>query len=209
MNKYRIVECMQGSDEWYQARLGKITGSVFDKIVTPTGKLSASHEQIINKAVAELIMGETEDTYQSDAMLRGQSLEHDALKFFNFTKGYEFTKVGFLQGTNEDGEDEGWGISPDGYDDKKGLELKCPLAHTHLAYLSGEKLPKEYLQQVQGALWATGKEIWVFGSYHPDFPCFSIEVEPDLKLHKAFDEHIPYCCELIQAKFQKLKEMMK
>lgn len=201
---FTIHDCEQGTEEWFQARLGKITASVFAKVVTTTGKASSQIEEVVNRAVAELVMQEPDETFQGDAMLRGKLLEDQALEFFNFTEGYQFVKCGFLDSG------KGYGCSPDGIDQKieVGLELKCPLAHTHLAYLVGETLPKIYTRQVQGALLVSGYKKWVFGSYHPDFPCLAVEVERDEKIIQPLQKILTECGLLVQEKYVKLTEMI-
>jgi len=200
---FKIIECWQGTDEWHKARLGKLTASTFDKIVTKTGKLSASSEELVNRAVAELVMGEPQQSYQSDSMLRGQSLEVEALEFFNFTCGYKFEAVGFVEAIDAEGASKGYGCSPDGLESSgRGLELKCPEAHTHLDYLSSGKLPDKYKQQVQGALLVTGYDSWIFGSYHPNFPCLRVEVKRDEKFITAIRESLEPCVAQINKKYQ-------
>ena len=199
---FKIIDVQQGTDEWLHSRMGKPTASVFDKIITKTGKLSASSEEIINRAVAELIMGEPDETFQSDAMARGNALESDALDFFNFTYGYEFKAVGFCEALDATGNPLEFGCSPDALDEDQriGLELKCPLAHTHLAYLAAGKLPNKYYQQVQGSMLVTGYDKWIFGSYHPSFKGLHVVVERDEDYIEKMKEHILYCAETIKAR---------
>ena len=202
---FTVVKCEQGSPEWFAARLGKITASVLSSVVTPTGKLSASSDEVVNRAVAELIMNEGDRFFVSDAMLRGQEYEDEAMSFFNFTYDYAFEKAGFLD------TGKGYGCSPDGIDfkNKKGLELKVPLAHTHLAYLADGGCPRIYKQQVQGSLLVSGFDIWVFGSYHPQLPCLRVEVERDNKIIDPMREHLEKCCKLIQEKYLKIKSLVE
>lgn len=208
MKPYQIIDVEQGTDEWFQARLGKITASVFDKVVTKTGKPSSQVDDIVNRAVAEVIVGEPDETFQSDAMLRGKDLEEQALRFFNYTHGYGFKSCGFLSAINPvTGEELGFGCSPDGLDEYGfGLELKCPLAHTHLGYLASGKLPDKYKMQVQGALMITGFKKWIFGSYHPELPSFAIEVERDEKIIEALREHLTEASQLVQKKLLIIRE---
>lgn len=201
---FEIIDCEQGSDEWHQARLGKITASVADKIVTKTGKPSSQMDEVINRAVAELVLGEPDETFVSDAMQRGKDLEKQALQFFNFTNGFEFESVGFLDSL------KGYGCSPDGLNPKQqiGLELKVPLAHTHLGYLVGDALPDKYKMQVQHSLMLTDYDKWIFGSYHPELPCLCVEVGRDEKIIKALRENVEECAAEIQRRLAKIKELM-
>lgn len=174
---YKIINCEQGSDEWFQARLGKWTASFFNKAVTATGKKSTQSRDVVNRLVAEIIIGEPDETFQSDAMERGKELESEALDFLNFTHDLNFKPCGFIDS------ERGYGCSADALDlDKNiGLELKCPAPHTHLEYLVGNELPDKYKQQVQGSLMVTGFDKWYFCSYHPEFPPLVVPVERDEK----------------------------
>jgi YqaJ-like viral recombinase domain len=203
---YRIIDCKQGTHEWLQARLGKISGSIMDRIITKSGKQSASLDDIINRAVAEIIVGEPDETFVSGDMIRGSALEAQALEFYNFVYGFEFKPCGFLQAVSDKGEPLGYGVSPDGIMDLIGLELKCPAAHTHLAYLAKEELPDKYIQQVQAALMVTGFDKWIFGSYHPSFPCVKVEVLRDEKLISLMKPLVLETCEKIQERCIKVRE---
>lgn len=63
------------------------------------------------------------------------------------------------------------GASPDGLiGTDGGLELKCPRSSAiHLErFLSG--IPAEYIPQIQGCMWVTGRKWWHFCSYDPRMP---------------------------------------
>lgn len=172
---FKVIDCAQRSEEWFDARLGKWTASFFDKAITATGKASASADEVNNRLVAELIVGRPDETFQSDAMLRGKELEDEALGFLSITRNFNFVPCGFLDS------ELGYGCSPDAMDfvNSTGLELKCPMAHTHLEYIAGGTLPKKYRAQVQGSMLVTGFARWVFMSYHPDIKPFMVIVERD------------------------------
>lgn len=212
---YEIIDCEQGSPDWFMSRLGQVTASVASRVVTKTGRLSSQANDVINRAVAELVMNEPDDFFVSDTMIRGQELESEALAFFNFTYGYDFKPAGFIKARKsvDDGEffDIGYGCSPDGLDEEKriGIEMKCPLAHTHLAYLVDKVCPDVYFQQVQTALLVTGFPHWAFGSYHPDFPSFLTVVERDEPMIRSLREHLSFCGEEIQRKLKILKEELE
>lgn len=177
-----IINVEQGSPEWFHSRLGKITASNFDKVITSTLKQSSQVESLINIAVSELLLGEPIDTFTSDAMARGKDLEDEALSTVNFITGLDFKKVGFIDSGR------GYGCSPDGLCDGYGLELKCPLIQNHVEYLAGGELPKKYLAQVQGSMAVTGFKEWYFCSYHPGVKPLIVRVDRD-------DE---YCSKLIE-----------
>jgi putative phage-type endonuclease len=202
---YQIIDCEQRSEEWFKARLGKWTASFFDKAITTTGKRSSSSEDANNRLVAELIIGKPDDTFQSEAMLRGSELEDEALEFLNFTHGYNFKKVGFIDSGR------GYGCSLDGNDVENdiGLEMKIPSLHTHLKYLAGKVLPKEYKAQVQGAMMVTGRKKHVFMSYHPEVKPFVIVVERDEEFINEMKKIVEECCFEVQTKYEELTKILE
>lgn len=201
---YKIIECDQRSPEWFAARCGKWTMSFADKAITTTGKRSASADEIVNRLVAEKIIGRPDDTFQSEAMLRGSALEDEALDFINFTYGYNFKKVGFIDSGL------GYGCSPDGDDQDIdiGLEMKIPSLHTHIEYLAGGELPKKYRAQVQGSMMVTGRKKWVFMSYHPEVKPFVVVVERDDEFINALRKIIEDCCIEVNKKYEELTELL-
>jgi hypothetical protein len=86
----------QNSTAWLNARLGIPTASNFNKILTPTGKQSTQASAYVNELVAGLILGEVQQrlvpTYW---MERGQLLEDEARKLYEFTTGYTTADGGF------------------------------------------------------------------------------------------------------------------
>lgn len=171
-----VVDCEQGSPEWFRARAGIPTASVFDKIITPTGKASTQADAYANLLLAELMVGGTVDSFEGNAWTeRGNLLEDEAADFYQFHHGADIQRVGFV--TNDQGT---YGCSPDRLVGEDGLlELKCPAPHTHVKYLLDKKLEQTYRPQVQGQLLVTGRK-WVdLVSYHPEMPPVIIRAERD------------------------------
>ena len=175
----RIIECEQGSVSWWMARAGTPSASNFDRIITPkTGKLSAQAMPYICELIAERVMGgppEGVEAYTSRAMQYGVDTEPEARAYYELESGVKVQQVGFIF------DDSGrFGCSPDGLvGDDGGLELKCPMAKTHVAYLLAGELPTEYRCQVHSSLLVTGRKWWDFMSYCIGFSPFIIRVVPD------------------------------
>jgi hypothetical protein len=88
-------------------------------------------------------------------------------------------------------EDVPVGCSPDGFlGDDMGLEIKCPLAHTHVGYLIDGRIPAMYVPQVQGSMWVTGRPRWTFFSYHPDLDPLIVVVQRDEEFHAALEKYL-------------------
>ena len=187
-----ILDVEQGSDEWFAARVGVPSASIFDKIVTSKGALSTSKQKLIYRLAGERVLGEKEEGYTNGTMQRGIELEPEARLLFELITGLEVEEVGLCYYDKR----KDRSCSPDGHiiNEKEGLEIKCPELQTHVEYLIGKKLPTKYIQQVQGSLYITGLERWHFFSYYPGIKPLHIVVERDeifiAKLSKALDDFV-------------------
>ena len=190
----RISNYEQGSQEWLESRLGRPTASNFGKLLTPTGKLSSSADAYINELIAQRITGELPEFYTNPTMERGNELEPHAKAAYEFTHDVEVVEVGLcLHDTLE------CGASPDGLvGDDGGIEIKCPLPHTHVSYLRDGKIPSKYIPQVQGCLWITGREWWDFMSYHPAMEDLIVRVYRDEAYIKALADAVTSAVEIIE-----------
>jgi exodeoxyribonuclease (lambda-induced) len=85
------------------------------------------------------------------------------------------------------------GASPDGLVGDDGiLEMKCPSPKVHVGYMRTGSVEKDYLSQLQGLLYVSGRK-WVdVQSYCPAYPTVIIRTERDEKyialLEKALAE---------------------
>lgn len=165
----------QGTDEWLKLRLGVPTASNFDRILTPAGKKSSQAIEYANELVAELITGNMQEFYYSEAMARGNELEPFAVSAYEYEKKTGTKEIGFV--TTDDGR---IGCSPDRFIKKDGLlEIKCPLQKGHLKNLLAEDIDKKYIPQVQGQMWLCDRQWCDFMSYHPHIPHCITRIERD------------------------------
>lgn len=196
-----ILDVPQLSEEWFAARVGNPGASSFDKIVTSRGEPSKQYKTYLYGLAAEILSGQKIETYQSAAMQRGIELEAKARQFYEFANDAEVEQVGLCYRD----EDKKYHCSPDGLVDGGGLEIKCPTAPVHIKYLVNGKLPTEYVQQVQGSLFITGKDYWDFLSYYPGVKSLLVRVEPDLKFHAKLHEALEKFCDELAATVRKLQ----
>lgn len=195
----KIINCEQGSLEWFEARLGIPSSSNFDKIITTAGKPSKQREKYMYRLAGEAVSGVLEESYQNAAMLRGIEMEDEAKQLYTLITGNEVTEVGFCV-------EEGYGASPDGLIAEKGcLELKCPLVATHVGYLLANKLPTDYFQQVQGQLLVTGREWADFMSYSPGLKPMIVRVNRDETFINALKIELAVFCEELRVVIGKIK----
>jgi hypothetical protein len=185
----RIISCEQGSDIWWEARRGVPTASRFNRILTPKGKLSAQADGLICDLIGELlslIPPEGIENATTRAMRWGVETESEARAWYSLERGVDVQQVGFC--ISDDGKT---GCSPDGLiGEDGGIEIKCPQAGTHVAYLLDGGLPADYAPQVHGSLITTGRKYWEFLSYSVGLPPLLIRVIPDDytdALRKALD----------------------
>ena len=189
----------QGSNEWLQSRLGKPTASNFGKLITPTGKPSTSAEGYINELIAQRITGELPEFYTNAAMERGNELEPAAKALYEFINDVEVAEVGLCLHDTLD-----CGASPDGLIGVDGgIEIKCPLPHTHIAYLREGVVPSKYIPQIQGCLWITGREWWDFMSYHPAMEDLIVRVERDNEYIKKLADQVERAVDIIKTESKK------
>jgi len=187
-----ILDIEQYSDTWFAERAGRPTASSFDKVVTTKGEPSKSATNYLYQLAGECITGVKTETYQNAVMQRGIEMEAEAKDLFRFAYG-EVREVGLIY------PDEGkrYSCSPDGLLEDAGLEIKCPLIHTHVGYLLANKLPTEYIQQVQGSMLITGFKKHHFMSYYPGLPPLMLEIPRDeIFISKLNAELDKFCLEL-------------
>jgi hypothetical protein len=160
----------QRSDEWRKLRAGRVCASVAgDMMATRKDKAEAAPRRDLRaQLVCEILTGQPqEDAFLSKDMTRGIEVEAEAFAAYEYETSTVVQKVGFLAHR-----EIAAGCSPDGIigDYEGGLELKCPRAANHLAYLRGRRLPAEYTYQITHSLWLTGLPWWDFATYCGQFP---------------------------------------
>lgn len=181
---YRDI--IQGTPEWFALKAGKPSAGSMNRIVTSTGKVSDQREAYLNRLAGERILGRVDmHGFKSESMDRGTGLEPEARDVFSMLNDVEVEQVGFI--TDDLGR---YGCSPDGMMPDSGLEIKCPELHTFVGYAMKGFPKSKYGVQVQGNLFVTGLQSWIFFAYYPEMKPFQITVEPDLKFHAILKEEL-------------------
>lgn len=163
-----IIDCEQGSPEWFAARLGVVTASEFHTVMAKGkgGADSKTRATYMRKLIGELMTGEQSDNYTNAHMERGKLMESEARDYYAFMTDIQSQRVGFLRRGRV-------GCSPDSLIGDNGLhEIKTKLPHLHIEVLLADELPPEHKAQCQGALWVSGREWIDFQSYWPKMPPF-------------------------------------
>ena len=163
----------QQTDEWQRRRAGRITASRVKAVLTAprskadeeAGKLSKSAEDYLWRLLYQRITGISGDSIPpTKAMRWGIEWEDTARRVYEEITGNDVKQVGFIE------RDElSVGCSPDGLvGDVGGLEIKCPFGdYEHMKTLHEQKVPTQYVAQVQFSLWVSNRDWWDFVSYDP------------------------------------------
>ena len=161
---------IQGSDEWFAVRMGKITASKLGDLmrVTKYGESTYKTRLRMELAIERLTGKSASPNFMNQAMKDGVEREPDARKLFEAITGKEVAECGSFDHPDI----VNTSASPDGLirGEDAVLELKCPTHITHAKNLLSDKMPKNYEYQVQWQIACTESEYAYFASYHPDFP---------------------------------------
>jgi len=155
-----IHNCDQGTHEWLQLRLGKITGTRLKKM------LAKDNLALLDELIAEEETGlSDDDDFVSEEMQRGIDLEPLAIQEYSNITGHEVDHPCLIQSSE-------WPIlmmSPDGYIGTTGaVEIKCPKTKTHIKYIRQGKIPNDYKEQIWAYFMVNPDLQWLdFVSYDP------------------------------------------
>jgi len=199
-----IDDIEQGSERWFLEKLGKPSSSNFDKIVTSKGERSKQRKEYMYRLAGERVSGTPTETYSNSNMERGIFLEGEATGLFGLLKGVGVERVGMCYPD----ESKKYLCSPDGLlteCESGGLEVKCPLIHTHVGYLLGNKLPTKYIAQVQGSMLVTGFTDYFFMSYYPELPPLIIKCVRDEDFIAKLKKELEIFCIELDEITEKLK----
>jgi len=202
-----IYDIEQGSDEWLRLRLGKLTASRFADVISK-GRGSApskTREAYMYQLAAEIITGEPQDSFTNKAMEWGNECEPRARAAYEIASGNNVEECAFI--THSD-----WvGVSPDGLVGDDGLlEIKCPNTVTQIKRVLANKPPAEYMAQIQGQLWVSGRKWCDFVSFDPrintDADYFCIRVERDEEYIEALESKCEIFVQDLKALIEKLSK---
>jgi len=193
----------QRTDEWFAARLGKVTASRIADVMakTKTG-YGASRANYMAELIVERLTGQKGDSYQNAAMIWGTNTEPLARAAYEAHRGVLVEETGFVPHPSG----AMTGASPDGLVGDDGLvEIKCPNTATHIDTLMSDDAPPKYFAQMQWQMACTGRAWCDFVSFDPRMPeemqLFVVRVERD-------DTWIIMAEEAVQAFLSELDEMV-
>jgi putative phage-type endonuclease len=182
----------QGSPEWLQLRLGCVSAStIADVMAKVRGGESATRQKLKLRLAAERLTGQVQESFSSPAMDWGREQEQFAAMAFESERGVFLDKTGWHPHPTIQ-----WlGCSPDRLIDGDALvEIKCPNSSTMVAWMADDKVPTEYIKQIQCQLWITARAEAFFCAYDPRLPkrkqLWIKEVERDVNLIKTMETEV-------------------
>ena len=182
----KIHDIAQGELDWLTLRVGRVTASDFDRIVTPEFKArdGATPYTYLCEKIAEAYKGKPMAGISTWETEQGQLLEDEARGWYAMEyDDVKIRNVGFVEHDNGR-----CGCSPDALlGEDGGLEIKCPQPTNHVRYLLDGILPKDYAPQVHFSIYVTGAKWWRFVSYHRGYPAFVLRVERDETIMAKID----------------------
>lgn len=204
-----MSEIVQGSPEWHQLRLGKVTASRVSDVVAKTTKgYGASRANYAAQLIAERLTGKPGESFSNAAMQWGTDMEPEARRAYEFYRDTDVTEVAFvLHKTIGDS-----GASPDGLVDLDGLvEIKCPNTATHIETLVGLTAPAKYITQMQWQMACTGRKWCDFVSYDPRLPesmrFFCVRVQRDDALIASLETEVVGFLNEVRGKVSQLRRL--
>lgn len=163
-----MIDLVQGTPEWHEARLGKVTASRVADVVarTKTG-YGASRANYMAELLCERLTGSAAERFTNAAMMWGTEREPEARELYEFQHDAEVTQVGFVPHPSI----AMTGASPDGLVGDAGMvEIKCPNTATHLETLESQAVPLKYVTQMQWQMACAGRAWCDFVSFDPRLP---------------------------------------
>ena len=164
----KIIDCEQGTEEWFAARLGKLSASRIADVVAKTKSgYSASRANYAAELVVERMTGQRQEKFTSPEMLWGTEKEPEARSAYEFISGLTVTQVGLVAHPFLDMAC----ASPDGLSGDDGLvEIKCPSSSTHIETLLNGGINGRYIKQMHWQMICTGRKWCDFVSFDPRMP---------------------------------------
>ena len=164
----KVIDVIQGSDEWRKIRCGRLTASrISDALAKTKSGWGASRANLMADLICERLTGLPVESYTNAAMAWGSATEPAARDAYQFYADTEVVQVGFVEHPTIGMS----GASPDGHvSDHGAVEIKCPQSATHIETLLGQSVPQKYIMQIQWQLSCSGRAWCDFVSFDPRLP---------------------------------------
>ena len=159
----------QRTDDWFTARLGKVTASSLHKVLarTKTG-YGADRANYLTQLVLERVTNSKAEGYVNAEMQWGLDQEPFARAAYEAHTGVLVDEIGFMPHPTI----EMSGASPDGLVGDSGMvEIKCPSSKTALeCWLSDDPVESKYFAQMQWQMACAGRDWCDYVVFDPRMP---------------------------------------
>lgn len=199
----------QRTEEWFAARLGKVTASrVADVIAKTKSGYSTSRDNYMAQLVCERLTGQQGESFTNAAMQHGTETEPMARSAYEALNELLVEEIGFVQHPKI----EMAGASPDGLVGLFGmLEIKCPNTATHIDTLLSQSVPTKYITQMQWQMRCCERQWCDYVSFDNRLPAdlqlFVKRVEFDAAYVATLEEEVNLFLKELDTKVTKLNNL--
>jgi putative phage-type endonuclease len=182
----------QGTQEWHQLRLGKVTASrISDVLAKIKSGESASRRNYKMELVVERLTGLKTESYTSPAMQHGIDNEGIARSTYEIQNNVLVDQVAFINHYNI----KNAGCSPDGLVGDLGMvEIKCMTTANHVDAILNNTPPSQYIAQCQFQMACAGKmwnDLTLFDPRLPDILQLKVfRIERDDTFIKLMEDEV-------------------
>lgn len=201
---------IQGSEEWVQARIGKITGSRAGDVMArlKNGSKAAAYENYLYELVCETLSGQMADGFVSKPMQRGIDLEATARMAYEVETGRDVELCGLIDHPRI----RRFAASPDGLVGAHGcVEIKCPNTSTHVGFLKTGVPSKQYWWQMQAQMACAGRAWCDFVTFDDRMPeplqIGVVRVHRDREAIKSLQEAVLELRDAVDAECRRLRSL--
>jgi putative phage-type endonuclease len=204
-----MTEIVQGSEAWFQSRMGKVTASrVADVIAKTKTGYSASRDNYMAQLVCERMTNTVAESFTNSAMQWGTETEPLARAAYEAHADVLVDEVAMIPHPTI----EAAGASPDGLVGDYGqLEIKCPNTATHIDTLLTQTVPGKYITQMQWQMACTGRQWCDFVSFDPrmsdGLQLFVKRVQRDDAYIQMLEKEVIQFLTELDGKIKKLNEL--
>lgn len=164
IDKFQYLDAPQGSPEWVEARVGKVTASRLKDWLAVSkrdGKPLKARADYEKELAFEVEFKVPFERFVTNAMLQGQEMEEFLKRQYEQLKDVIVKPVGCYY-------NDMFVASPDGEIGDDGL-IECKWVYdTSFSEVITDGIPDDHMLQVQGQLWASGRQWcdYVVGNGH-------------------------------------------
>ncbi|QLG93735.1 YqaJ viral recombinase family protein [Pseudomonas yamanorum] len=197
-----ITEVEQGSPEWLALRLGIVTCTQLDCLLTNSkgeAGFGVGAFTYMNTLIGERITGEAADPFQGNRHTeRGHEWEGVGRKLYEQREEVQTSQVAIIL-------NHGAGYSPDSLVGDKGLtEIKTKLPKFQVEVILSGEIPKEHVAQCQGGLWVSEREWIDFVCYWPGMPLFIKRAYRDEAMIRKLSERVKTFYEILDERMNQV-----